>query len=79
MNQKVFSKKHFFFASEYFISTNHLNGLSDVIDKPQPKIILTVTGITKSRLNKDVASLKNINLQHYNIHHTTKKYNKGDS
>ena len=43
----------------------HLDKRSDLIDKSKTK--LNVIGITESRLNKDIAPLKNINLQNYNI------------
>ena len=55
----------------------HLDELSDLIDKSKAKF--SVIGITESRLNKDIAPLKNINLQNYNIQHTPTESNKGGS
>ena len=55
----------------------HLDKLSYLIDQSKTKF--SVTGITESRLNKDIAPLKNINLQNYNIQHTTTESNKGGS
>ena len=55
----------------------HLDELSDLIDKSETKF--SVIGITESRLNKDIALLKNINLQNYNIQHTPTECNKGGS
>ena len=55
----------------------HLDKLSDVIDKSITKF--SVMGITESRLNKDKAPLKNINLQDYNFLHTPTESNEGRS
>ena len=46
----------------------HLDELSDLIDKSKTKF--SVIGTTESHLNKDIAPLKNINLQSYNMQHT---------
>ena len=58
-------------------SLYHLDELSDLIDKSKAK--LSVIGITESRLNKDIAPLKNINLQNFNIQHTPTESEKGGS
>ena len=42
--------------------------LSDLIDKSKAKF--SVTNLNVSRLNKEIASINNINLQNYNIQHT---------
>ena len=55
----------------------HLDELSDLIDKSKAKF--SIIGLTESRLNKDIAPLKNINLQNYNIQHTPTESNKGGS
>ena len=55
----------------------HLDELSDLIDKSKTKF--SVIGITESRLNKDIAPPKDINLQNYNIQHTPTESNKGGS
>ena len=51
-----------------------MDELSDLIDKSKTKF--SVIGITESRLNKDIALLKNINLQNHNIQHTPTESNK---
>ena len=53
----------------------HLDERSDLIYKSKTK--LNVTGITESRLNKDIAPLENINFQNYNIQDTPTESNKG--
>ena len=53
----------------------HLDELSDLIDKSEAKF--SVTGITESRLKKDIDFLNNINLHNYNIQHTPTESNKG--
>ena len=55
----------------------YLGELSDLIDKSKTKF--SVNGITESRLHKDIAPLKNINIQNYNIQHTPTESNKGCS
>ena len=55
----------------------YLGELSDLIDKSKTKF--SVIGITESRLRKDIAPLKNINIQNYNIQHTPTESNKGCS
>ena len=46
----------------------HMEELSDLIDKSKAKF--SVTNLNVSRLNKEIASINNINLQNYNIQHT---------
>ena len=50
---------------------HHLDELSFLIDKSKTKF--SIIGITESCLNKDIARLKNINLQNYSIQHTPGK------
>ena len=71
--KKTFSLMHLNISSLQY----HLDELSDLIDKSKTKF--SVIGITESRLNKDIAPLKNINLQNYNIQHTPAECNKGGS
>ena len=46
----------------------HMEELSDLIDRSKAKF--SVTNLNVSRLNKEIASINNINLQNYNIQHT---------
>ena len=46
----------------------HMEELSDLIEKSKAKF--SVTNLNVSRLNKEIASINNINLQNYNIQHT---------
>ena len=54
-----------------------MDELSDLIDKSEAKFSITV--ITESCLNKDIAPLNNINLHNYNIQHIPTEFNKGGS
>ena len=71
--KKTFSIMHLNISSLQY----HLDELSDLIDKSKAKF--SVIGLTESRLNKDIAPLKNINLQNYNIQYTPTESNKGGS
>ena len=71
--KKTFSLMHLNVSSLQY----HLDELSDLIDKSKRKF--SVIGITESRLNKDIAPSKDINLQNYNIQHTPTESNKGGS
>ena len=73
ISKKTFSLMHLNISSVQY----HLDELRDPIDKSKTKF--SVIGITESRLNKDIAPLKNINLQNYNIQHTPIESNKGGS
>ena len=55
----------------------HLHELRDFIGESEANF--GVIGITESRLNKYMAPLNNINLQNYNIQHTSTESNKGGS
>ena len=61
MNLRVLFKNH---------SLMHLNILSLQYQLDENLVVLlffSLTDITKNRLNKDIAPLKNINLQNYSI------------
>ena len=78
MNLKVFFKRAFSLMHLNISSLQYqLDEISNLIDKSKTKF--SIIGITKSRVNKDIAPLKNINLQNYNIQHTPTESNKGGS
>ena len=64
-SQSIFKKTFSLMQLNISSLQYHLDKRSDLIDKSKTK--LNVIGITESRLNKDIAPLKNINLQNYNI------------
>ena len=68
--KKTFSLMHVNISSLKY----HMDKLSDLIDKSEETF--GVIGITESRLSKDIAPLKNINLHNYNIQHTPTESNK---
>ena len=74
-SQSIFKKTFSLMYLKISSLQYHLDELSDLIDKSKTKF--SVIGITESRLNKDIAPLKNINLQNYNIQHTPTESNKG--